>query len=504
MYTTSHPAHALTLPGCSPYCCDTRRHARTDSSGVGQSHLHSNLQSRHPNCSTGKLGCQCKSGPSSIYHCLQPTSASLKMRKNANAQALVLTPLLFIPTIIILVQAVTPVESFGEPSGLATESGLFATSKSSARTHVPAVGHIGGPKLAPPLPPPPSSEHEDCDCDNPEDQPFARVSSAECQLQVECTGRVPTNSPNGGHAAKKIRIPVRAAQGPEGPRGPKGPQGPRGPPGHSPIISDAAIARRRRQLSKGDQLFPDNRRVYQYFHTLGTTTTTTTTTSSTSINGADVAKSHTGPGRTSTSTTTTTTTATPAEDHLIGAGENEVSDEVVWNLEAQNAFTDIKVLELPASLGFTDRLASLEGLLGACSIEVSQGNRSLTSTADPTYSSALFRPCASGDFVFPSVISTSVGVVIDWDSIEGTTADEIWGMFQRLLADETLFRPVRLSPVLDGLRSSQGLKAWRDADVQKTRSGMVGRYSKRAGNAVTRRASCILPILILLAPLILP
>ncbi|VDM00636.1 unnamed protein product [Schistocephalus solidus] len=167
------------------------------------------------------------------------------MSKKMASQIFVLTLHLLILAHIILVQAVSPAESFGEPSGLAAGSGLFANSKPIVKAHAPAPGHLGGLKLVPPPPPPsPPSEHEDCDCENPEDQPFARVSSAECQLQVECTGKILTNSANGGHAAKKIRIPVRAAQGPQGPRGPKGPQGPRGPPGHSPIISDTTIARR--------------------------------------------------------------------------------------------------------------------------------------------------------------------------------------------------------------------------------------------------------------------
>ncbi|VDM05119.1 unnamed protein product [Schistocephalus solidus] len=246
------------------------------------------------------------------------------------------------------------------------------------------------------------------------------------------------------------------------------------------------VGRGRRQHPEDDQLFADKNRIYQYFQTSGPTT------------HAIFAKTST------TSTTTSTTTSsptTPDEENLTGTGEGVVSDEVSWNLEAQNAFTDIKVLELPANLGFTDRLASLEGLLGACSIEVSPANGSLTSISDSYYSASPLRRCASGEFVFPSVISTSVGVVIDWDSIEGTTADEIWDMFQRLLADETLFRPVRLSPIATSLRSSN---AWRDADVQKTRLGVASRYSKRAGDAVIKHASFALPTLSLLISLILP
>ncbi|VDN09620.1 unnamed protein product [Dibothriocephalus latus] len=264
--------------------------------------------------------------------------------------------------------------------------------------------------------------------------------------------------------------------------------------------------RRRKRHPEEDQLFADNRRLYHYFQTSGTTSTPSTTSSS-SINSADAANSNavfaeTSSSTSTTTTTTTTTTKSPDEDYLTGTGEGEVSDEVSWNLEAQNAFTDIKVLELPASLGFTDRLASLEGLMGACSIEVGPANGSLTSMADSSASSSSsLRRCASRDFLFPSVVSTSVGVVIDWDSIEGTTADEIWDMFQRLLADETLFRPVRLSSLPASLRSSS---LWRDAEVQKPRLPMASWYLKRGGGAVAIQASLVLPTLLLLVSLIVP
>lgn len=74
----------------------------------------------------------------------------------------------------------------------------------------------------------------------------SQTALAECHLQVECT------APQSSHSmlnasetpgmVRKIRIPVRAARGPQGPRGLRGPVGPRGPPGFSSEISDDTVA----------------------------------------------------------------------------------------------------------------------------------------------------------------------------------------------------------------------------------------------------------------------
>ncbi|KAM7533099.1 hypothetical protein Aperf_G00000128143 [Anoplocephala perfoliata] len=103
---------------------------------------------------------------------------------------------------------------------------------------------------------------------------------------------------------------------------------------------------------------------------------------------------------------------------------------IVWHLEEQKDYEDIHTLELRVGpYGFSDRLVSLEDFAGACSIEM----------ARPNSSGALY--CLSLESMLPELVSTSVGIVIDWDSIEGTTADEIWNAFQHSLADETIFRP---------------------------------------------------------------
>lgn len=49
---------------------------------------------------------------------------------------------------------------------------------------------------------------------------------------------------NIGESMRKIRIPVKAAQGSRGPAGPRGPQGQRGPPGQSPVISESILTRK--------------------------------------------------------------------------------------------------------------------------------------------------------------------------------------------------------------------------------------------------------------------
>lgn len=128
---------------------------------------------------------------------------------------------------------------------------------------------------------------------------------------------------------------------------------------------------------------------------------------------------------------------TPPERHFI-----------VWKLEEQKDYEDIHILELRLGAhGFSDRLASLEDFAGTCSIEMVR----------PNASGAQY--CFSLESMLPELISTSVGIVIDWDAIEGTTADEIWRAFQQRLVDETIFRPV-VAAYSAQFRSAEAFSAW--------------------------------------------
>ncbi|KAL5969534.1 hypothetical protein TSMEX_002732 [Taenia solium] len=128
---------------------------------------------------------------------------------------------------------------------------------------------------------------------------------------------------------------------------------------------------------------------------------------------------------------------TPPERHFI-----------VWKLEEQKDYEDIHILELRLGAhGFSDRLASLEDFAGTCSIEMVR----------PNASGAPY--CFSLESMLPELISTSVGIVIDWDAIEGTTADEIWRAFQHRLVDETIFRPV-VAAYSAQFRSAEAFSAW--------------------------------------------
>ncbi|VDM30641.1 unnamed protein product [Hydatigera taeniaeformis] len=128
---------------------------------------------------------------------------------------------------------------------------------------------------------------------------------------------------------------------------------------------------------------------------------------------------------------------TPPERHFI-----------VWRLEEQRDYEDIHILELRVGAhGFSDRLASLEDFAGTCSIEMVR----------PNSSGAQY--CFSLESMLPELISTSVGIVIDWDAIEGTTADEIWRAFQQRLVDETVFRPV-IAAYSAQFRSAEAFSAW--------------------------------------------
>lgn len=104
---------------------------------------------------------------------------------------------------------------------------------------------------------------------------------------------------------------------------------------------------------------------------------------------------------------------------------------IVWHLEEQSDYQDIHVLELLVGPhGFNDRLATLDDFAGSCSIEMIRPNSSAA------------QYCLSFESMLPDLLSTSVGIVIDWDAIEGTNANEIWNAFQTRLADEEKFRPV--------------------------------------------------------------
>lgn len=102
--------------------------------------------------------------------------------------------------------------------------------------------------------------------------------------------------------------------------------------------------------------------------------------------------------------------------------------------------------------GFSDRLATLEGFADSCSIHLSGAGGRNASTQSHHF-------CFSVDSLIPDLISASVGIVIDWSGIEGTTADAIWEAFQRRLVDETIFRPVAAA-FTSQYRSPEALAAW--------------------------------------------
>ncbi|EUB59513.1 hypothetical protein EGR_05663 [Echinococcus granulosus] len=137
---------------------------------------------------------------------------------------------------------------------------------------------------------------------------------------------------------------------------------------------------------------------------------------------------------------------TPPERHFI-----------VWRLEEQKDYEDIHILELRVGThGFSDRLASLDDFAGTCSIEMVR----------PNASGAQY--CDSLESMLPELISTSVGIVIDWDAIEGTTEDEIWRAFQNRLVDETIFRPV-VAAYSAQFRSAEAFSAWQRNSQDNTR-----------------------------------
>lgn len=134
---------------------------------------------------------------------------------------------------------------------------------------------------------------------------------------------------------------------------------------------------------------------------------------------------------------------------------------IAWNLEQPENTVDIFVLELQVSNGFTDRLASLEQFTGPCSIQVV-----------PTTNQSR---CPSEESVFPNLITTSLGVVIDWDAIEGATVDDIWEAFRVKLTDETLYRPVRV-PFSAKFQSSAWHHGLKDNTIRISPRGQGSRY----------------------------
>ncbi|KAM3178778.1 hypothetical protein ACTXT7_001892 [Hymenolepis weldensis] len=79
-----------------------------------------------------------------------------------------------------------------------------------------------------------------------------QTALTECHLQIECTAppqqnvRLSSmhNRNDSLRSLQKIRIPVRAARGPQGPPGLRGPTGPRGPPGISSEVNEDVVARK--------------------------------------------------------------------------------------------------------------------------------------------------------------------------------------------------------------------------------------------------------------------
>lgn len=143
---------------------------------------------------------------------------------------------------------------------------------------------------------------------------------------------------------------------------------------------------------------------------------------------------------------------TPPEHHSI-----------VWHLEEQKDYEDIRILELRVGPhGFSDRLVSLEDFAGTCSIEMVR----------PNSSGALY--CLSLESMLPELLSTSVGIVIDWETIEGTTADEIWNAFQHSLVDETIFRPV-YAAYSASFPSIAAFSAWQKSLQVNTKQRNAGR-----------------------------
>nr|CDS33725.1 hypothetical protein HmN_000534400 [Hymenolepis microstoma] len=230
-----------------------------------------------------------------------------------------------------------------------------------------------------------------------------QTALSECHLQIECTApshqnvRIPSqhNGSDSSSSTRRIRIPVRAARGPQGPPGLRGPTGPRGPPGISSEINEHIVAHRRFKRRVVSQRMP----------------------------------SFTPPERSS----------------------------VVWRLEEQSDYEDIHVLELRVGPhGFNDRLATLDDFAGSCSIEMFRPN-----TSGAQY-------CLSFESMLPEFLSTSVGIVIDWDAIEGTTANEIWKVFQQRLVDEKIFRPA-YAAYSASFHSKEAYLAWQRSLQDNTR-----------------------------------
>ncbi|VDD79544.1 unnamed protein product [Mesocestoides corti] len=146
---------------------------------------------------------------------------------------------------------------------------------------------------------------------------------------------------------------------------------------------------------------------------------------------------------------------------------------IVWKLEEQTEYEDIHVLELQVgNYGFSDRLATLEDFAGDCSIEI----------AKPNTSRAQY--CVTLESIVPELISSSVGIVIDWDLIEGTTAEEIWEAFQQRLVNETIFRPMP-APYSAQFRSPEYLNSWHSNLQDNTRRmNLFGYRGEHDGNSV--------------------
>ncbi|VUZ50572.1 unnamed protein product [Hymenolepis diminuta] len=199
---------------------------------------------------------------------------------------------------------------------------------------------------------------------------------------------------------RKIRIPVRAARGPQGPPGLRGPTGPRGPPGISSEVNEDVVAHRRfKRRVAGQRLL-----------------------------------SFTLPERST----------------------------IVWRLEEQSDYEDIHVLELRVGQhGFNDRLATLDDFAGSCSIEMVRPN-----TSGAQY-------CLPFESMLPELLSTSVGIVIDWDAIEGTSANEIWNAFQQRLVDEKIFPPV-YAAYSASFHSNEAYLAWQKSLQDNTRRRNAG------------------------------
>ncbi|CAL8079264.1 unnamed protein product [Calicophoron daubneyi] len=274
--------------------------------------------------------------------------------------------------------------------------------------------------------------------------PFSALSQpvmTNCRLQIECTSKLNEDSsvsdPSSSFAGaiNRVRVPVRSAVGPMGPPGPAGQQGPQGPPGLRGLRGPPGDCSRmcNETLDSGTKQAP----------TITSSRPSISTTIGTESPLRKIIWSEAFPtGRKLTSRWARDTEKmrkwkVSSSRSVRSAFKNKITQVVEKVSHAKQQDSILKEFILPEGKGFSDRLVTLESTLGYCALKKSvNGKWGKMPTEEENFD--LDGECTSEPL---EIISPLDGVVIDWDHMEGITADQLWKFFETALLNES-FSPI--------------------------------------------------------------